>query len=143
LVSQDNSTDNLIWCSMTGGYNGPDMIVLGNLSEFGYKEPGNFHFGKVTVPGWIPIFTDHTGNAQPGDNQILMMPIAPNATPLLGSLSYNTSDTAHYYSQFFPSASLDGTLFAGGANYDTEEGAHQDVFLYGLPSDWSTHAPGG
>jgi len=140
FVSQDSSTDNFTWCSLTGGYNAADMVVLGNLSEFGYKEDGDFHFGKVTVPGFVPIFAAHNGDAQPGDNQVLYMPIKPNATPLLVCATFN-DETGNYYDQCFGAPNLAGTRAYWGANYGKEMKG-EDVFMTSIPADWSTHAPG-
>jgi hypothetical protein len=140
FVSQDNSTDNIIWCSLTGGYNAPDMIVIQNMANFGYKEDGDWHFGKVNVPGFVPMITAHVADAQPGDNQALMLPIKPMVTPLLISATFNL-ETGQYYDQCFGAPNLAGTRWYWGANYG-KEAKGQDVYMTSIPTDWSTHAPG-
>lgn len=137
FVSQDNSTDSIIWCSLTGGYNAADMVVIQNMANFGYKEEGDWHFGKLNVPGWAMLITAHVADAQPGDNQVLYLPVQPNATPLLVSATFNL-ETGQYYDQCFGAASLDGCRVYWGANYG-KRAKGQDVYTTTIPADWATH----
>lgn len=143
FCSQNNRNDYIEWVDPNGvGYHddGTGVVRLLSQSQIGWNT--GFHFaGSAGMPGWVLISINASDNTQPGDNQVMLLPIEANCNPLRVSHTYNIHNGAvqsSYFQEGSACITNDAKRIYWPGNYD---GTYMvTVFRTELPDDWMSKA---
>lgn len=131
FVSQNNRND---WIEAADPDTGA-VIQLINHGALGWNN--GMHFcGARDLRGWVCLGTESGTQTDPGDNQLMLLPLIANGSPLRVCPTYNVHKD--YFSEMNPSLSMDGTRIYWHGTWDGSKPV--DTYRMQLPSDWSTAA---
>lgn len=133
FVSQNNRTD---WIEAVNPADGTtvQMITQGVL---GWN--GGWHFaGAAGMPGWALLSTYSATNNDPGENQLIFLPIKANSNPLRLSPTYSLHTGVSqdsYFQEAYAAITSDARRVYWAGNFgDT---AKVDVYRIEMPANWT------
>lgn len=136
FVSQNSRNDFIEAVDPAIGWDandGPGVTRLIYHGDLGWNN--GFHFcGARDLRGWVCLGTESTSQIDPGDNQVMLLPLMPNGAPLRICPTYNVHKD--YFSETNPSLSMDGTRIYWHGTWDGTKPI--DTFRVQLPEDWQT-----
>lgn len=143
LVSQNNRNDWIEFVDPSkGGYHddGTGVVRLLNQSALGWNT--GYHFaGASGAPGWVLMSTYSSTQVDPGDNQIMLLPITANCNPLRVAPTYGLHDGKAqdgYWQEAAAAWSNDGLRIVWPGNFGGT--VKTDVYRITLPFGWQAVA---